>query len=225
VPDGTATTTRVSARARVSGAAALRALGVDLDRPLVTAAWRASRLRGAIVLSGRASNARALAIRLRAPGLTARPAGTLRTGDGRFRRRVPLPVGVLPGTLALELGDGPRALARIRVRIPAPPEGVARSAVAAVARAGAAVTSAPAATRILFARFSLASLPAGGRPLTITWYQPSGQVAGHPVLKPRRRALVSFVRSRAALPAGRWRAVLSAGDVRVAQVSVRLGSA
>jgi hypothetical protein len=223
VPAGVAKTTRVSARARISGAAALRALGVGLERPTLKASWRESRLRGAVILSGRSSGALALALRLRAASVGLVDAGPLRLGDGGFRRRVTLPSGLVPGPLALEVARGPRTVARITVPIPRPPEGVARNAFITLTPGGRPATQVPGSSRALYARFALAAVPARGRALTVTWYQPNGQIAGHPVRKPSRPTFVSFVRSPADLPAGKWRAVLSAGEARIAEATARVG--
>ncbi|WP_217913523.1 PKD domain-containing protein [Miltoncostaea marina] len=226
-PKGRATTTRVGARARLRGAAALEALGVGMRPPVLRAAWRASRLQGSMTLRGAIAEGAGpqprLRLRLRAAGLAPVDLGALPSGGGPFRRRIALPAGVLPGPLRVEMASGSRVVAELRVRVPAPAEGVARTAFVAGARRGAPLTRAPASTRVLFARFALASLPAPGRPLTVTWFQPNGDVAGHPVRKPRSRALTSFVSSGRALPPGRWRAVLTAGGVRVTQVVARVG--
>ncbi|HSJ74448.1 MAG TPA: PKD domain-containing protein [Miltoncostaeaceae bacterium] len=221
LPRGGAKRTRVKGSARISGAAALKALGISLRPPALRAVWRESRLSGALVLSGSASSARRLGMRLRAPGLAPRELGALPVGEGRFTTRIALPAGVLPGGLTLDLRHGSRAVARIRVRVPAPPEGVARTAFASSSRLGGPLTGLPGSSRTIFARFGLAALPARGG-LTVTWYEPNGQVAGHPVQKPRSRALTSYVRSSQPLPPGRWRAVLRAGNVRVAQIAVRV---
>ena len=222
-PTGGATTTRIGSRARISGAAALRALGISLRQPVLRAAWRESRLSGAVILSGTSAENVSLKMTLHAPGLEPLRLGALPLGEGRFRTRLALPAGLVPGGLTLDLMQGSRTTARIRLRVPSPAEGVARTAFASSSRLGGPLAGIPGSSRAIFARFSLAALPASGRPLTVTWYQPNGQVAGHPVRKPRSRALTSFVRSAEPLPPGTWRAVLRAGSVRVAQIAVRVG--
>jgi chitodextrinase len=222
-PMGRPRKTRVGDRARVSGAAALRGLGVNLRPPVLRAAWRASRLTGSINLRGTSSGASRLTFRLRAAGLAPVVLGALPARGGPFTRRLALPAGVLPGALGVEVTEGSRVVARLRLRVPAPAEGVARTAFVATSRRGAPVARAPGSATVLYARFGLAALPAVGRPLTVTWFQPNGEVAGHPVRKPRSRALTSYVRSARALPPGVWRAVLTAGGVQVAQAVARVG--
>jgi hypothetical protein len=222
-PTGGAKRTRVRGRARISGAAALRALGISLGQPVLRASWRESRLSGAVILRGSSSGRVGLTTTLHAPGLRPVRLGALPLGGGSFRTRLALPAGIVPGGLTLDLAQGSRTTARIRLRVPAPAEGVVRTAFASSSRLGGPLAGLPGSSRAIFARFSLAALPAAGRPLTVTWYQPNGQVAGHPVRKPRIRALASFVRSTQPLPPGTWRAVLRAGSVRVAQISVRVG--
>jgi hypothetical protein len=222
-PTGGAKKTRIGGRARISGAVALRALGISLRQPVLRAVWRESRLRGAVILGGTSARRVRLKMRLRAPGLEPLELGALPLGGGRFSIRVALPAGIVPGGLTIDLTQGSRTPARIRLRVPSPAEGVARTAFASSSRLGGPLAGLSASSRAIFARFSLAALPASGRPLTVTWYQPNGQVAGHPVRKPRSRALTSFVRSTEALPPGTWRAVLRAGSVRVAQIAVRVG--
>jgi chitodextrinase len=222
-PKGRPKKTRVGDRARVTGAAALKGLGVSLRQPVLKAAWRASRLTGSINLRGTNSGAARLKLTLRAAGLKPVDLGRLPGGTGPFTSRLALPAGVLPGALGVEMAQGSRVVAKLRLQVPAPAEGVARAAFAATSRRGAPITRAPGSTTILFARFGLAALPAVSRPLTVTWFQPNGEVAGHPVRKPRSRTFTSFVRSGRPLPSGVWRAVLTAGGVRVAQAVTRVG--
>lgn len=191
------------------------------------ARWRESVLVGRITVKGRTLRALKLVARLRPRDARLGPprvlAERLRLGKGPVDSALRLPAGLLPGDYDLDISStaGPELRRVLSLRIPAPREGVASSAVVALSPSGAALRSVPAGTRRMFARFRLAALPASGQVVAVTWYHPDGPAVGTS-RKARAARVVSFVRSSEALPSGRWRAVLRAGGTRVAEASVRV---
>lgn len=205
--------------------------------------FRRSRPRGFLQIRGTASGAARLNVLVqrrgavrslgRTPSVRAALFRSLSVRAGAFRRRIRLPAGFLPGRYLVSLAPVtldqvalPRRTAGVRLR--APREGVVDSAFVSARRNGPSVRRFAKRPRILFANFRFApgALPARGRATrpTIRWFR-NGKPIGRLERRPRKRSLSAFVRlrSRAPVPAGRYRAVLRAGRAVVAVTTVRVG--
>src|SRR6185437_9762702 len=78
--------------------------------------------------------------------------------------------------------------------IPAPSEGVVRSAFASAIEAGPPTQRLPAGAREAWANFRLATQPSSQLPLTVRWYWPDGRRLGD-VTKSNRPVISSFLRA------------------------------
>jgi DNA-binding beta-propeller fold protein YncE len=190
--------------------------------------WRRSRLvAGSVLVQGRVTEPAAARITLRRATarrpLAATPVPVCRSGRacpfaaGTFTRRLPL-VGrgrVLPGRFELRVGDARRV-----ITIPAPAEGVVRSAEFRASRNGGAVTRLRGRRTQAWVVYRLAALPTRG-PLQVVWTPPRGR----PLIgdKPRSATVISNVRSASPLPAGRWTVTLRVRGAVVHRAAIRIG--
>jgi hypothetical protein len=190
------------------------------------ATWRASELRGELVLSGSFKGTNAtLVLRVTPPageGLTFR----IPVGAGAFSKRVKLPATLLPGRYLLEVsgtsGGFSLAVPPLRLQLAAPPEGVVDKAYISGQPNGPPAVRLPGKRSQMSAHFHFAALPRGAGRLTATWFAPGGKSVGT-VDKPRTANVVSTLKSGAPLTKGTWRCVLSFHNVTVKQLSIRLG--
>jgi hypothetical protein len=106
--------------------------------------------------------------------------------------------------------------------LPSPPEGVVRSSFASTTETGQPMLGLPAGTHEAWATFVLAAQPQDRLPITVSWFNPRGDLVGT-VPKPNRPTVVSFVRSNIGLGSGLWRVELRAGGKLVQALSVRIG--
>jgi hypothetical protein len=107
------------------------------------------------------------------------------------------------------------------VVLPAPSEGVVRSAFVSNSETGTPAKLAAGATAA-YAHFVFAAQPGAGQSLTASWYRPDGSLLGS-ATKANRPRVFTFIRSGAALPTGVWRAELEAGGKIVKVLRVRIG--
>ncbi|MCC6832170.1 MAG: hypothetical protein IT200_12555 [Thermoleophilia bacterium] len=173
---------------------------------VVVQRWRMSRLTGGLEVTGTAS--RGGVLRGRLADARGRVLGTARLTvgpTGRLRGRVPLPRRMAPGEVVLTLrepappaGEAPLPARELRLRVAAPPEGVA----------GRAALTARRSALVLTVRFAV--VPRAGLPLTVRVRHPDGAVRTVRGPSLRGRLLVARL-PLARPPAGRWVARLDAG--------------
>lgn len=200
-----------------------------------TARWRRSRVRGTLRVSVETPRAARVRIELlRGAAARRRLAGaTVRLpGAGRSTHVLRLPSRTVPGRHTLrvrEVGAPPAASlapAVTRPLLASPPEGVVSRAFVSRGVGGRGVTRIRGrAPSFLFANFRFAGAPRDARRLRVSWFwSGAAGVAARNRVRPVRGLAVSPLRNRSgALPAGRYRAVLTHGSTVVAVASVRLG--
>jgi virginiamycin B lyase len=198
----------------------------------VATAWRDSRLRGALTLSGSASAAESVQASLVSARGKVAVRYRLKLVAGAFRRRLTLPARLLPGSYAIRVtgiatsGQAARAevvatTAPARITIPSPSEGlVVRHRVTGQGTQPAVVLHGP--QRTLTAHFHFDVLPRGGSAIRVTWYASGGSTPLGYKGAARSRLVTSDVQSSTALPHGAYHAVLSVGGVEVARATIRL---
>jgi hypothetical protein len=214
----------------VAGPPAAGGSALSLSAARFVARWKVSRPAGALTISGSITRAARLEAQVLGPRGTGAPLLArrlrLRTA-GAFTIRLPLAGSrLLPGAYLVrvrELGAGPgSAVASVRARLAAPPEGVVAGGVIATAPGGRARAAIARGPSTLFARFTFAALPRAGRRLTVTWYSSTraGPIATGAV--PRTRRVTASLTTGGGLPAARYRAELRAGGTLVAVARVRV---
>ena len=192
--------------------------------------WRRSKLiAGNVVVTGSVTTAAKARFSLRrvgarvlagaAPAPACRIARDCTFAAGAFTRRIPLTGGarILPGRFEVAIGGAKR-----RVVVPAPAEGVVRTAEFRATRNGGAVTRLRGTRFRVFVVYRMAAVPKRG-PVTVTWQPPAG---GRRLIvdKPRSATIISDIRSRTApLPAGVYRVTLRAAGKVVFVNSIRIG--
>jgi hypothetical protein len=192
--------------------------------------WRASRLSGRLVLRGsvvRAAQLEAQVLRANGKGKPLLKRRFRLTKAGAFTRRLSL-ARLLPGRYLVRLVDVGRtapklATQQVLATLAAPREGVVSRAFISTALGGRPRGKIAAGPGIVFATFRFAALPLKRLPLRVSWYLSgrSGAVERDP--KSRIRLVTAFLRSRSgALPAGSYRAELTAGGKLVAVARVRI---
>lgn len=203
--------------------------GLTLTRATIQNSWRASRLRGRLILAGTATRAARLRVQvLRASGRgTALVTRTVSLpGPGAFTRRLALEPTLLPGRYlvrAREVGSGVGLLpvAERATRLGAPRSGVVSKAFFSTKINGRALKRITGRS-IIFAHFRFAARPKPGRRLTVSWYQPGVR---RPVAVDRKAPsglVIAFIKARGPLPRGAWRAVLRYGRTTVATARVQV---
>ncbi len=192
--------------------------------------WRRSKLiAGNVVVTGCVTTAAKARFSLRrvgarvlagaAPAPACRIARDCTFAAGTFTRRIPLTGGarILPGRFEVAIGTAKR-----RLVVPAPAEGVVRTAEFRATRNGGAVTRLRGTRFRVFVVYRMAAVPKRG-PVTVTWQPPAG---GRPLIvdKPRSATIISDIRSRTApLPPGLYRVTLRAAGKVVFVSSIRIG--
>ncbi len=217
----TATTTR---------AVTVVAPALRLSAVRFAATWRASRVGGRLVVSGSADRATRFRVAVLRGSGKGKPL-LVRTfaipAAGGFARRLPLAGALVPGphlVQVTDVGPAPALPAQsVRVRLGAPPEGVASRAVISTAIGGRARTSIARGPGIMFADFRFAALPRKGRKITVTWFWSGRPGAVATIPKTRTSRVSAFLRARSgALQSGRYRAELRAGGTLVAVARTRI---
>jgi hypothetical protein len=189
--------------------------------------WKESTYRGALEVSGRVSRAAVLTLALR-QGRRVWLNQTLPLPAGSFRRSIPVPRGLLPGTYQLDIGlvgsPAEKTSQRKVVVLRPPAEGVVSRAWVSDVLGGVPVLRFPRTTSLVAAHFRFAALPRPGRVVSVAWYDPTGRLA-RSIRKPRAASVVSFLatRNRAPMPAGDWEVVVRAGGTVASRVSYRIG--
>jgi dipeptidyl aminopeptidase/acylaminoacyl peptidase len=203
--------------------------GLSLSGAAVQNRWTASRLKGRLVLTGAATRAARLQVRVLRP--TGRGAALVtRTialkGGGAFTRRLTLSPTLVPGRYLVrvrELGPGPGLLptAERRTTIPAPREGVVSRAYFSTKIGGRSLARITGRS-IIFAHFRFAARPKPGKRLTVSWYSPGARRPVAVDRKGRTSVVIAFIKGPRSLPTGRWRAELRYGGKLVATARVRV---
>jgi hypothetical protein len=227
----------LSAARNVTAAFAARTgaavVGATLARPRLSVGWQTSVGRGQLVVSGRITRSARLRIELRRPGGGPLLTKNVRVPAGPFRQVTKLQPGslvrgakLLPGGFVVSFrgssGRLPVPLQLKTVVLASPPEGVVRSSFPSTTETGPPMLGLPAGTHEAWATFVFASQPQDALPLTVSWFNPRGDLVGT-VPKPNRPSVVSFVRSSIGLGSGLWRVELRAGTKLVQALSVKIG--
>ena len=136
-----------------------------------------------------------------APAPACRIARDCTFAAARSRARIPLTgrARILPGSFEVAIGTAKR-----RLVVPAPAEGVVRTAEFRATRNGGRSPGCAARASAVFVVYRMAAVPKRG-PVTVTWRPPAG---GRPLIvdKPRAATIISDIRGRTApLPAGLYR--------------------
>ncbi|WP_217913378.1 IPT/TIG domain-containing protein [Miltoncostaea marina] len=203
---------------------------LTITRATIRPRWRASRLRGRLVLRGTAGRPALLQMRVLRPSGRGRPLVTRRfrvRAAGTFSRTLALTPTLLPGRHLIrlrEVGGGAQPLptADRIARLAAPREGVASRAYFS-SKIGGRPMKRISRRSIIFAHFTFAARPRPGRRLTVRWYPPGARRVAAVDRKPITRQVIAFIKSSGPLPTGAWRAELRYGRTRVATATVRLG--
>jgi hypothetical protein len=123
---------------------------------------------------------------------------------------------ILPGAFEVAVGGAKR-----RFVVPAPVEGVVRTAEFRASRNGGAVTRLRGTRFRVFVVYRMAAVPKRG-PVTVTWQLPTGRKLISD--KPRSGTIISDIRGRTApLPSGLYRVTLRAAGKVVFVSSIRIG--
>jgi hypothetical protein len=189
-------------------------------------AWRESRVRGTLRVTGSVERAGRVEVAL-VRGARVAQRRLLPLPAGAFARNLRLAGGLLPGRYAVRLrepatppGQAALVAAQGAVTLTAPREGVVETRFVSALQNGPPARTLRGASRI-YATFRFAALPRPSRGLTTRWTGPGG-IRTPATGKPRRRVVSSFVSLRGGLPAGTWRCEIRAGGTLVAVASVRL---
>lgn len=203
--------------------------GLTLAGAAVQNRWKASRLRGRLVLSGASTRAARLRVRVlrssgRGKALVTRTVAL--AAGGNFQRRLRLSPTLVPGRYLVrvsELGPGPGLLpvAERRTTIPAPREGVVSRAFFSTKIGGRSFTRI-AGRSIIFAHFRFAARSKPGKRLTVSWYSPGARRPVAVDRKGRTSVVIAFIKGPRALPRGAWRAELRYGRTLVGIARVRV---
>jgi hypothetical protein len=210
--------------------------------------WRASSYTGTLELNGGTSDGGELVAALYRRNAS-RPFFVQRgidVGVGSFRRQLRPPITLLPGRYAVELGgssDGyPLGATRQTLELAAPPEGVVRRVLTRATENSpwSAGTSLPRGTHQIWMRFGFAARPRAvcttrqskgsieylcRPPISITWIEPDGRLAGPPKQKGNGPTIVTVVGATVgtSLSPGTWKCILRVGGVAVKEASVTIG--
>jgi YVTN family beta-propeller protein len=190
----------------------------------IRGAWKRSTFRGSLDVTGAAEEPSRLTARLTSPSSYAQ---TFRFSvpAGAFDRSFPLPPsGVQPGRYLVVVSGvaGGRALRprRTTVELERPAEGIVTEAWITAGRGGP-VARLPFGTSRLVAHFIYTTKPAPGSKVTAAWFL--GERSLGAVQKVSWRPLVqTTIAHGTALPPGRYRCVLTARGLEVAEAAVRV---
>jgi hypothetical protein len=187
----------------------------------VSARWKESRLRGTIIVRGHVVGSTGEVLAELRSGARVLRAHTGATGrDGSFTLAIPLPARLLPGRYTVHVRAPGGGTTRRVVSIPAPSEGVVRSAGISGRRGANPAVRLPHGRLEIWARFVFAVPPRHG-PVLVRWSAPAG--LRKDVSLPRRRLVESYVGNPASgrvLPRGRYRATLIVQGLVVARTAV-----
>jgi hypothetical protein len=198
-----------------------------VERAQLQGTWKESSYRGSLVVSGRVSRPAVLTLALRRGGKVALST-TLPLGGGAFSRSIRLRPRLLPGSYVLDIGlvgsPAEKATQRMTLGLGPPPEGVVSRAWVSAVLGGLPVTRFPRGTSLVAAYFRFATLPRPSRPVTVSWYDASGDLA-RSIRKPRDASIVAALqtRDRSPMPPGAWQVVIRAGKTVVSRVRYRIG--
>lgn len=190
-------------------------------------AWRESRVRGGVVVSGTVSAASELTLVLARKETPAKPVAKAAVSAGSaspFTTTLKLPPASLPGAYVIHVA-GTSGAAQFppldrNVVVPAPPEGVVDRASISTRPGGRPVVSVSGPQRELWVAFHLAARPSASS-VAISWIAPSGKMIG-PFKRSYAETVESSIGSPTPLAKGVWRAVLEAKGKVVKRASVRL---
>jgi tricorn protease-like protein len=198
-----------------------------VKRALFKGAWKESAYRGALEVTGRVTRPSVLTLALR-QGRRVRLSATMPLSGGAFRRSVPLPRGLLPGSYLLDIGlvgsPEEKPTQRKSLLLEPPPEGVVSQAWVSAVLGGLPAVRFPRSTWLVASHFRFAALPLPGRAVVVSWYDPSGSLA-RSIRKPRAQSIAAFLATRdhSPMPPGSWQVVLRAGPNVVTRVRYRIG--
>jgi hypothetical protein len=199
---------------------------VTLSRASISGSYVGRTLKGTLRITGTASAASPVSVRLTKKGKTATLFSTTsRVAAGAFTLSIKLSSKkLLPGTHTVSVTPTGGNAASTAVTIASPRRGIVGSAVASAIRGGPAATRIPGGAKTVFFRFKFLSLPKRGVAIAVRNFRNGKPLGRRPVGKRRAAVVDSFVQSASGLlPSGRWKAVLYVGGKPVAAASVRLG--
>jgi hypothetical protein len=189
--------------------------------------WKESEYQGALEVVGRVTQPAVLTLALR-QGRRVRLSATMPLAGGAFRRSMPLPRGLLPGSYVVDIGlvgsPKEKPTQRMAVRLAPPAEGVVSQAWVSAVLGGLPAVRFPRSTWLVASHFRFSALPRPGRAVVVSWYDPSGTLA-RAIRKPRAQSIAAFLATRdhSPMPPGAWQVVLRAGPVVVKRVRYRIG--
>ena len=209
------------------------AVAALLKPPNLRVRWQSSVGAGNLVLRGSTSMAANARIDMRRPGGGPLATRKLKLSGGSFREAMALKNGRLRGGAKLFPGGFTVALTgragRLKlplqmqtISIPAPAEGVVRSAFKSKTQNGTSVTRFPAKAKIAWANFRFETQPRLSQKLSVHWYWPDGRHLGE-VQKSNRPVISSYLKLDSGLDSGLWVAELRAGKRVIQRLSVRVG--
>jgi hypothetical protein len=211
---------------------------LKLRRAAFQVSWKLSHAEGTLVLAGAVNGPAELKLTLSGRLLDKLPQSDVAaSAPGNFRRVLPLPAGMLPGSYTLDVSGriGGVAVARRKVIIlRAPTSGVVSEASASSTATGQAVESLSANSTEMWARFTFAAQPKpacflkrkGGKKvrtcrspqLTLTWTKPDGTLAVAPqALRPGAN-VAAGVSATPPIDAGTWTVTLKVGRTAVCEL-------
>jgi hypothetical protein len=204
-----------------------RALRASLAQARLAVQWLRSVGTGTLLARGSVARRATLHVQLRRAEGVRLLGKTLNVRRGGFSVRAPLSSGgakLWPGGYVVSLtGTSGRARLPLQIRavpLPAPPEGVVRTAFLSTSRGGPPAGTIPAGIHELWASFEFAAQSTAA-PLEVSWYQ-DGRLIGTRT-KSNRPTVETGIRAPAGLPAGRYRVVLAAGGRTVEELTGRIG--
>jgi hypothetical protein len=191
--------------------------------------WKASRLRGRLIVVGAAGRPALLEVRVLRPTGKGRAFVTRRfrlAAAGPFHRSLAAKPTLLPGNYLVQVrevggGAAPLPPAARMTRLAAPRVGVVSRAFFSTkinGRPFARITG----RSIIFAHFRFAARPKPGKRLTVAWFGPGSRRPITIDRKPVTRLVIAFIKSSGLLPRGSWRAELRYGGTPVATARVRV---
>ena len=209
------------------------AVAALLKPPNLRVRWQSSVGAGNLVLRGSTSTAANARIDMRRPGGGPLATRKLMLTGGSFRESMALRNGRLRGGAKLLPGGFTVALTgragRLKlplqmqtISIPAPAEGVVRSAFKSRTQNGTSLTRFPANAKIAWANFRFETQPRLSQKLSVRWYFPNGKLVGD-VRKSNRPVISSYLSLDSGLDSGLWVAELRAGKRVIQRLSVRVG--
>jgi hypothetical protein len=186
-----------------------------------------------VTVTGRVGGSVGLLLQARRPGGGRLVSRRFSATAGRFRQTLRLPKDILPvdarllpGGFVVSLrGSSAASGLPLQLRpilVPAPREGVVRTAFTSAVENGPSTARLPAGAKQAWVNFSLATQPSVSLPLSVVWYRPDRSILGR-IDKSNRPVVTSFIKADVPIATGTWVAELRAGPKVVKRLDVRIG--